>query len=117
MEGIRLLPEDKCFTTIQSISDITIFAGPVMDGVSFKAITLTTDSKSIKIQASNGIATDFTSFASNPPTFHFSRKEVPSAGEWTQHVGELNFDLVAPANTVFYVRAATGVVIAVTVGA
>lgn len=118
MEGIRLLPEDKCFTTIQSLSALTIFAAPTMDGTTFKAITLPTDSKSIKIQASNGIAGDFTSFAANPPTFHFALTATPEVGQWTQHVKELNFDLVAPSGvTIGYVKAETGVVVSVTVGA
>lgn len=104
--------------TIPSISGIKIFSGPTMDGSLFKAIALTVDSKCIKIQASNGVANDFTSFAANPPTFHFALTGTPAPGEWTQHIGELNFDLEAPSGTIIgYVRAATGVVVSVTVGA
>lgn len=114
--SIRMQPLDDNFTTIPSISTLTMFAAPTMDGVAFKAITLPTDSKSIKIQAGNGVATDFTSFAANPATFHFALTASPTV--WTQHVGELNFDCVAPSGTVIgYVRAETGVIIYVMVGA
>lgn len=114
--SIRMQPLDDNFTTIPSISALTIFAAPTMDGTAFKAITLPTDSKSIKIQAGNGVATDFTSFAANPPTFHFALVSSPTV--WTQHVGELNFDCVAESGAVVgYVRAATGVIVSVMVGA
>lgn len=114
---IRPQPKDGDGRVVPSIFGINaIFAAPTMDGVAFKPITLTTDSKSIKIQAGNGVATDFTSFAANPLTFHFALVSSPTV--WTQHVGELNFDCVAPIGTIVgYVRAATGVVISVTVGA
>ena len=114
---IRQQPKDGDGSVVHSIFGISaIFAAPTMDGVSFKPITLTTDSKSIKIQAGNGVADDFTSFASNPPTFHFALVANPTV--WTQHVGELNFDCVAESGTVpCYIRAAIGVVISVTVGA
>lgn len=118
MAEIKAFPKDDNGKTVELPSRLTIFAAPAMDGLTFKPITLPTDSKSIKIQAGNGVAGDFTSFAANPPTFHFSLKETPSPGEWTQHVGELNFDCVALiGTTVGYVRAATSSIISVTVGA
>lgn len=104
---------------IQAISAITsIFSPGTMDGVTFLPIVIPVNSQCIKIQASNGVVGDFTSFAANPPTFHFALSATPTAGQWTQHVGELNFDLVAPAGAVIgYVKAATGTVISITVGA
>lgn len=118
MAEIKAFPKDDNGKTVELPSRLTIFAAPAMDGTAFKPITLTTDSKCIKIQAGNGVANDFSSFATNPPTFHFSLKETPSTGEWTQHVGELNFDCVAlSGTTVGYVRAETSKVISVTVGA
>ena len=116
--SIRMQPLDDNFTTIPSISALTIFAAPTMDGTTFKPVTLPTDSKCIKIQASNGVAGDFTSFAANPPTFHFALSATPAAGEWTQHIGEYNLDYVAPSGTIIgYLKAASGVVLSVTVGA
>lgn len=114
---IRPQPRDGDGRVVPSIHGIkAIFAAPTMDGTTFKAITLTTDSKSIKIQAGNGVANDFTSFAANPPTFHFALVSSPTV--WTQHVGEFNFDCVAPSGTIVgYVKASTGVIISVTVGA
>ena len=102
---------------IQAISGIvSIFTPGAMDGTTLVPIILPVDSKCIKIQAGNGVANDFTSFAANPPIFHFALAASPTV--WTQHVGELNFDCVAVSGTtVGYVRAATGVVISVTVGA
>ena len=102
---------------IQAISGIvSIFNPGTMDGTTFLPVTLPVDSKCIKIQAGNGVADDFTSFAASPPTFHFALAASPTV--WTQHVGELNFDCVAVSGTVVgHIRAETGVVISVTVGA
>lgn len=114
---IRPQPKDGDGRVVPSIFGINaIFTAPTMDGLTFKAITLTTDSKSIKIQAGNGVANDFTSFAANPPTFHFALAANPAV--WTQHVGELNFDCVSESGSIVgYVRAATGVIVSVMVGA
>ena len=113
---IRPFQRDDNLQLVLLPSKLTIFNPGTPDGVTFKAITLPTDSKSIKIQAGNGVATDFTSFAANPATFHFALTASPTV--WLQCVGEVNFDLVSLSGTVIgYVRAEIGVVISVTVGA
>lgn len=119
MSGISTQPKDDNGYVIPSISGLKrIFNPGDPDEVTFKPITLPVDAKCIKIQASNGFTGDFTSFSASPPTFHFALTAAPALGEWTQHVGEFNFDCVVPSGTtVGFIKASIGTVISVMVGA
>lgn len=108
-------PTDGNGRLIPSVHGIKqIFSTEAMDGT-FKAVTLPCDAKSVAIQVHNGSATDFTSFASNPPGFHFAPNASPGTN-FMQCVGTLSFDGVQPEGvTIGYVRAAAGNYCVVTV--
>lgn len=74
-----------------------------------------TDCKSVMIQAHNGVESDFTSYAADPPVFHLT---FNAGTDWTQHVGSFSFDIVQGGGTnLCSVRAASGNKIAVFISA
>ena len=71
--------------------------------------------KSVLVQIHNGVASDFSSFAASPPTFHYSTRG--SAGQDViQCVGSFSIDIFAGASpSIGFIRAATSNYVVVTV--
>lgn len=106
-------PTDYHGSTIPLPSKISIIAALTSNG-SFQAITLPTAVKSVLIQVHNGVVTDFTSYALNHPSFHFSTTGHATNKDYINCTGSLQFDMVAPASTTIgYVRAEAGQQIAI----
>lgn len=73
------------------------------------------EAKSVLIQVHNGATTDFTSFASNPPVFHFSTTGSTNK-DFIQCVGSFSIDIFdVRSKTIGFVRAAAGNYCVVTV--
>ena len=71
--------------------------------------------KSVLVQIHNGVASDFTSFAANPPTFHYSTTGS-SGQDFIQCVGSFSIDIFDGSSpSIGFVRAAAGYYVVVTV--
>lgn len=76
---------------------------------------ITFETLTVEIQVHNGSTSDFTSFASAPPVFHFSKTNTEDSN-FRQCVGSISVDVSAPAGTTIgYVRAASGQYVVLTV--
>ena len=120
MGDFRPLPRDKYERVCAAGSSVTVFLNSANSGLtdgSWQAVTLPAgvECKSVMIQIHNGSLTDFSSFASSPPGFHFS--STGSAGrDFIQCVGSFSVDAAGLAGaTLGYVRAAAGSYCVVTV--
>ena len=120
MGDFKPLPRDRHENICSAGSSVTVFLNPVNSGLtdgSWQAVTLPAgvECKSVMIQIHNGSLTDFSSFASSPPGFHFST--TGSAGmDFIQCVGSVAVDVAGAAGAVIgYVRAAAGNVCSVMV--
>ena len=71
--------------------------------------------KSVLVQIHNGVASDFSSFAANPPTFHYSTTGS-SGQDFIQCVGSFSIDIFDGSSpSIGFVRAATNNYVVVTV--
>ena len=71
--------------------------------------------KSVLVQVHNGVASDFTSFVANPPTFHYSTTGS-SSQDFIQCVGSFTIDIFDGASpSIGFIRAATSNYVVVTV--